>query len=187
MLMKSKSKPETQKAEITPPPPPAPPAAELPSSVIARDLRIVGDLICEGTLQIDGEVSGNVECETLYIGEGGHVTGNVHARSLRISGTVDGEIEAEEVLIARTAKMIGDVRHVTLTVEHGAHFEGRSLKCGDISAKSQRLSGPNGKAKPAAGRSAGNGSGSESEAGEAKRAELGAAPNPVQAAAGSGG
>jgi cytoskeletal protein CcmA (bactofilin family) len=44
-------------------------------SIIGRDLKIKGDLICNGDIQIDGEVEGDVQSSTLTIGEGANVRG----------------------------------------------------------------------------------------------------------------
>ena len=121
--------PETRQA----PPPPAPqhtPAHDASgvASVIGPDLKVVGNLSCKGAIQVNGEVEGDVVCDTLMVGEQGCIRGNISTKVARVSGMVSGQIEAAEVLIAKTAKMLGDVLHQSLTVEQGAYLEGHCAR-----------------------------------------------------------
>jgi cytoskeletal protein CcmA (bactofilin family) len=97
-------------------------------SIIGRDLKIKGDLICNGDIQIDGEVEGDVQSTTLTIGEGAKVRGTVSSNSVRVHGSFNGQLKGQSVTLAKTAKLVGDVTHQTLGIEAGAHFEGNSLR-----------------------------------------------------------
>ena len=94
-------------------------------SIISRDLKIKGDLICNGDIQIDGEVEGDVQSRSITIGEGADVRGTISSDSIRICGSVNGQLKGQSVVLAKTAKLIGDVVHQTLAVEPGAFFEGQ--------------------------------------------------------------
>lgn len=94
-------------------------------SIISRDLKIKGDLICNGDIQIDGEVEGDVQSRSITIGEGADVRGTVSSDSIRVCGSVNGQLKGQSVILAKTAKLIGDVTHQTLSVEPGAFFEGQ--------------------------------------------------------------
>jgi cytoskeletal protein CcmA (bactofilin family) len=97
-------------------------------SIIGRDLKIKGDLICSGDIQIDGEVEGDVQSRSLTIGEGADVRGSVSGTSVRVCGSFNGQMKGQSVTLAKTAKLVGDVSHQTLSVEAGAHFEGNSRR-----------------------------------------------------------
>ena len=97
-------------------------------SIIGRDLKIKGDLICNGDIQIDGEVEGDVQSTSLTIGEGAHVRGTVSSKNVRVHGSFNGQLKGQSVTLAKTAKIVGDVTHQTLGIEAGAHFEGKSLR-----------------------------------------------------------
>lgn len=97
-------------------------------SVIGRDLKIKGDLICNGDIQIDGEVEGDVQSNSLTIGEGASVRGTVSSNNVRVYGSFNGQLKGQSVALAKTAKLIGDVTHQTLAVEAGALFEGSSKR-----------------------------------------------------------
>ena len=98
-------------------------------SIISRDVKIKGDLICNGDIQIDGVVEGDVQSRLITIGEGADIRGTISGDSVRVCGSVSGQIKGNSVVLAKTAKVNGDVMHQTLTIEPGALFEGR---CGRI-------------------------------------------------------
>ncbi|HEY7688662.1 MAG TPA: polymer-forming cytoskeletal protein [Dongiaceae bacterium] len=97
-------------------------------SIIGRDLKIKGDLICNGDIQIDGEVEGDVQSNSLTIGEGASVRGTVSGTNVRVYGSFSGQLKGHSVALAKTAKLVGDVTHQTLSVEAGAQFEGNSKR-----------------------------------------------------------
>ena len=93
-------------------------------SLISRDVRIKGDLICSGDVQIDGDVEGDIQSRSIVIGEGAGIRGTISATDVRVCGSVNGRIQGNSVILERTAKVTGDIMHQTLTIEPGALFEG---------------------------------------------------------------
>ncbi len=93
-------------------------------SIISASLRIVGDLVSEGDVQVDGSVEGDVRARSITISEGAVVKGQVIAESACIRGSVEGQISADQVELGRTAKVIGDIIHNDLAIQSGAYFEG---------------------------------------------------------------
>lgn len=96
-------------------------------SVIASDVRIVGDIITQGEIQVDGQVDGDITCANLVIGEGARIAGEVTADHVRVHGELTGKINASLVRVAKSARVIGDVVHETLEIEAGAHVEGHCI------------------------------------------------------------
>jgi cytoskeletal protein CcmA (bactofilin family) len=94
-------------------------------SIISSDLKIKGDLICNGDIQIDGTIEGDVVSRSITVGEGADVRGSVSGEAVRICGAVNGQIKGTTVTLAKTAKVVGDVLHQTLSIEPGAFFEGQ--------------------------------------------------------------
>ena len=93
-------------------------------SIISADLRINGDLVCSGDVQVDGWVEGDIQSRNIVIGEGATVHGALQAETVRICGTVKGQVKADSVVLEKTAKVTGDVLHKTLAIEQGASLEG---------------------------------------------------------------
>lgn len=105
-------------ADNKPAPPPAPP------SIISRDLSVVGDMLSDGEIQIDGKVNGDIRTRTLIIGESAKVKGEIVAETCHVLGRVDGQIKAKVVKLAQTAHVVGDILHEDLSIETGAFLEG---------------------------------------------------------------
>ena len=134
------------------------PKSSVPS-IISADLRINGDLVCSGDVQVDGWVEGDIQSRNIVIGEGATVHGALSAENVRICGVVKGEIKADTVVLEKTAKVTGDVMHKSLTIEEGAQLEGMCKRLQAPSAAQAVLPAPsalaplaNGDTKPLADR-----------------------------------
>ena len=80
------------------------PAEAGPKSVIGNDLKIIGQglkIISQGTLQVDGEIEGDVGGVEVIIGERGKVTGTVAAERVIVRGTISGVIRGATVRCSR--------------------------------------------------------------------------------------
>ncbi len=113
-------------------------------SVIAADMNVLGNVISEGMLDIDGKIEGNVRCHTVSIRENGRVKGDVIAEVVHVYGTVEGLVKATSVMLYASAKVTGTVMHESLTIEDGAFVDGK-LKRTDkifIEDEQKRLSAP---------------------------------------------
>ncbi|MCP4935408.1 MAG: polymer-forming cytoskeletal protein [bacterium] len=96
-------------------------------SVIGSDLTILGEninIVSKESLQIDGEVHGDVSGKRVNIGVNGMVVGTISADSVEIDGGVQGTVRAQEVRLNAEAKVLGELIHQTLVVSQGAEFEG---------------------------------------------------------------
>jgi len=132
---------EEGKAKASPKPAAAP-------SLISHDLRVIGDLISDGDLQIDGIVEGDVRSRNVTVGENAVVKGCITAEKARVRGHVEGEITARNVALAKSATVQGDILHESISIEAGAYIDGRCRRFDeqqaieDRSAETRALSGP---------------------------------------------
>jgi cytoskeletal protein CcmA (bactofilin family) len=111
-------------------------AAEAGKSIISNDLKIIGQglrIISQGTLQVDGEVEGDVAGREVIIGEMGQVTGTVAAERVIVRGKIAGVIRSMTVALQSSARVEGDILHMSLTIEQGAEFDGRCRRPSDAS------------------------------------------------------
>jgi cytoskeletal protein CcmA (bactofilin family) len=109
-------------------------STEAGKSVISNDLRIIGQslrIISRGTLQVDGEVEGDVGGAEIIIGEEGKVTGTVAAERVIVRGRISGVIRALAVALQSSARVEGDIHHISLVIEQGAEFDGRCRRPAD--------------------------------------------------------
>ncbi len=102
----------------------------LPLSVIGADVKIVGNIITQGEMQIDGHVEGDISCHRLLVGEGGRIAGEVTAETVQVHGELTGKINASTVFITKSARVTGDVIQDSLEIEAGAMMEGRLIRRG---------------------------------------------------------
>jgi cytoskeletal protein CcmA (bactofilin family) len=110
------------------PPQPRSGSMDAGKSVISNDLKIIGQglkIISRGTLQVDGEVEGDVGGAEIIIGEAGKVTGIVAAERVIVRGRISGVIRAMTVALQSSARVEGDIHHMSLSIEQGAEFDGR--------------------------------------------------------------
>ncbi|SMQ69042.1 Polymer-forming protein [Altererythrobacter xiamenensis] len=94
-------------------------------SVIGSDVSIKGDISASADLHVDGAIEGDIKCASLVQGETSVVTGGIEAETARLAGKVVGSIRARELVVLRSARIEGDVQYDALTIEQGAHVEGR--------------------------------------------------------------
>jgi len=113
-------------------------------SVISNDLKIIGQglkIISQGTLQVDGEVEGDVAGAEVIIGEQGKVTGTVAAERVIVRGKISGVIRGMTVALQASARVEGDIHHMSLAIEQGAEFDGRCRRPQDASELKLDLEG----------------------------------------------
>ena len=113
-------------------------------SVIGNDLKIMGQglkIIGRGTLQVDGEIEGDVQAVEVIIGDQGKVTGMVAGQQVVVRGKVSGVVCAKNVALQSSSEVQGDVHHMSFAIEQGAMFEGRSRRAADESALNSVIEG----------------------------------------------
>jgi cytoskeletal protein CcmA (bactofilin family) len=98
------------------------------SSILGTGCKFTGDVDAKGTIRVDGEFDGKiVSTDSVVVGKGGVVKGEIHASHAAVSGTVEGNIFAKrKVELASGSRLIGDVESMSLIIEDGVFFEGKS-------------------------------------------------------------
>ena len=114
---------ETGGAAKTSSPPPQP-ARSYPPSIISGDMKIIGNIECEGDIQIDGKVEGDIRTKKVTVGEKATVDGAISGDHVIVSGTVNGQISGNRIELTASAKVIGDIHHDSLAIEAGAFLQG---------------------------------------------------------------
>jgi len=96
-------------------------------NLINEGTRIVGDLVAQGDVRIDGHLKGDVNTRArLAIGASGQVEGQLHGSMVDIAGEVKGDVVVSGVLTLRkTARVRGDLTVSKLVIEEGAMFSGQ--------------------------------------------------------------
>jgi cytoskeletal protein CcmA (bactofilin family) len=93
-------------------------------SVLASDLKVTGDIVSKGSVEVMGEVDGSITANTLTITHEGAVKGTVAAGTIDLRGKLNGKIESATLTLRSAAQVTADVNYSTLTIESGAQIEG---------------------------------------------------------------
>jgi cytoskeletal protein CcmA (bactofilin family) len=98
------------------------------TGVIEQGCEFEGKLCFQGTVRISGTFRGEIFTpDTLIVGEGARVQGQIDAGTVIISGEVAGSIRAKHrVEIHQPAIFKGDIATPSLRVDEGVIFEGSS-------------------------------------------------------------
>ncbi len=101
-------------------------------TILAKDLRVEGDILSSGLLEIEGFVRGNVKGNSVIIREGGNMEGELMAESLSVKGKFNGKIRAKNISISGKAQINGIVEYCSLCVEDGACIDGQFKQVSSI-------------------------------------------------------
>ncbi|WP_194776018.1 bactofilin family protein [Pararhodonellum marinum] len=103
------------------------------SNLIAKETKIVGDIITQGNIRIEGVLEGTLDSKNkIVIGESAKVIGSISATEAEIAGHVKGVINCSDILfLKKTAQIEGDIFTKKLVVENGAVFIGQCNMTGN--------------------------------------------------------
>jgi cytoskeletal protein CcmA (bactofilin family) len=94
-------------------------------SVLGADVAIKGNLSAKAELHIDGRIDGDIACAALVQGESSEINGAIVAETARLAGRVRGSITVGQLVILKSARIEGDVFYDAVTIEQGAHVDGK--------------------------------------------------------------
>ena len=93
-------------------------------SVLASDLKITGDIISKGSIEVMGEVDGSINADSLVISHEGAIKGSIGANSVDLRGKLTGKIDSASLTLRSAAQVTADITYSTLSIESGAQVEG---------------------------------------------------------------
>ncbi len=120
-------------------------------SLLDSQLSVAGDIDTDGSLRIDGTLEGTIRrADTVVLGVGARMTGDIHAREVIIGGTITGNVFAvDRVELQPTAIITGNVSTQVVLVQEGGVVNGRiemrPPETMSASAPSEALSIPSGR------------------------------------------
>lgn len=104
------------------------PGSNTGRSVLGADLRITGEITTTGSVEILGEIDGNITAHGLIIGQEGQVKGSIRASSVEVKGQLEGTVACESFTLRSSAKVKADVTTGGIVIESGAVMDGRFLR-----------------------------------------------------------
>jgi cytoskeletal protein CcmA (bactofilin family) len=99
------------------------------TTVISSSSKLEGRFETEGTLIIEGSMTGTIKCGSLEIVGDGNVDANVEAETALVAGNFEGEMTCKgKLTFFRNGKVKGDISYGTLSIESGGLLDGTVSK-----------------------------------------------------------
>jgi len=111
---------------------PAESGAGLVNALIGQGASFEGRLVFEGTVHIHGLFKGEIRSkDTLVVGEGGRVEGEIHVGTLVVMGEIQGVAKAAELIeLKAPASVGGSLEAPSLVVERGVRLDATTRMTG---------------------------------------------------------
>ena len=95
---------------------------------IGRGTIIDGNIKTESSIRVDGAIKGKLICKnTVTVGDGGRIEGDVQAVNAIIGGKIKGKIIVSEKLVLESkSSLVGELKAKKLIIDEGSVFEGTS-------------------------------------------------------------
>jgi cytoskeletal protein CcmA (bactofilin family) len=102
-------------------------AASEINTLLGKGSEFEGKLTFEGTVRVDGKLSGEVfSDDVLVVGEGAEVHAEIDIGEIIVQGTVIGNIRAKRAVeLHAPGKVRGDITTPSLQIDKGVIFEGK--------------------------------------------------------------
>jgi cytoskeletal protein CcmA (bactofilin family) len=99
---------------------------QIPFSIIASDMTVIGDLETDGVVRIEGRIRGTVRVGSqVLVAQGAVIEGDLHTQEAVIAGQVSGAIHASErVELQATAMVSGDILTPRISIVEGGRVTG---------------------------------------------------------------
>jgi cytoskeletal protein CcmA (bactofilin family) len=96
------------------------------NTLLGRGSEFEGKLTFEGTVRIDGKLSGEIfSDDVLVIGEGAEISAEIEVGVIIVEGNVTGNIRAKRAVeLHSPARMKGNIETPSLYIDKGVMFEG---------------------------------------------------------------
>ena len=105
------------------------PMKSVETTLISASVSLEGSIEAEGTLIVEGSLSGTIKCASLEILENGRVEATVEGENVTVAGEFEGEMTCSRKLsILRTGKVLGQISYGALSIESGGFLDGTLSK-----------------------------------------------------------
>ena len=111
-------------------------------SIISKDLELTGNIKSKGSIEIEGNVKGDIESDTVSIREDGRVNGNIRAKIINVKGIFNGIAICEKINISDTAKIVGEINYTSLSADYGASMNCQLKRIDKNILKNENISKP---------------------------------------------
>ena len=96
-------------------------------TVVGSSVKLEGDLVGQGNINVYGEVSGKIQTKgNIAVEKTAAVKADIEGVNITVSGSVEGNVKAGEKLeVSESGNIEGDITAKTLSIAPGANFSGQ--------------------------------------------------------------
>ena len=92
---------------------------------VGTGTEVEGNIHTSEVVRVDGKIKGEVNAESVVVGQNGIIMGDITANKVTVAGKIKGNIAAATLLeLLPTGHILGDIRTNKLVISDGAKFEG---------------------------------------------------------------
>jgi type II secretory pathway predicted ATPase ExeA/cytoskeletal protein CcmA (bactofilin family) len=103
------------------------------TSKIDESMRVLGDIVTDGDLLLEGELQGSFVGRNLIVGASGSIVGQVTGKTIDCAGRLEGNVQTESLKLRSGGCQVGTVVTRALEVEPGAEID-CALQSGALAA-----------------------------------------------------
>jgi cytoskeletal protein CcmA (bactofilin family) len=92
--------------------------------VISHSFVLEGTIHKGGSLLVEGQFRGNIQCEQVQIALKGVVDGHINCKQLVVRGTFLGSARCQELIVNSSGYVDAHIEYEVMTIGSGAHMGG---------------------------------------------------------------
>lgn len=94
-------------------------------TLVGVNCKIKGDVVCDHSIKIEGQIFGNVLAKsTVIVGKDAVVKGDVNSDILVVYGRIDGNVQSDSLDLKATSILQGDIATRVFQCEAGSVYKG---------------------------------------------------------------
>jgi len=96
----------------------------LKPSIISEGFEFNGDMKSNGSLTVDGSITGQVTVDNLIIGVTGSASGTIIAKTITVKGKLAGNVSCSDIIVGGRSMVDGNLTYSSITIQRGGVVKG---------------------------------------------------------------
>jgi len=96
----------------------------LKPSMISEGVEFNGDIKSNGSLTVDGSITGQITVDNLIVGMSGSVSGTVIAKTINVKGKLAGNVSCADIIVGGRSIVDGNLTYSSITIQRGGIVKG---------------------------------------------------------------
>lgn len=99
-------------------------ARSLKPSMISEGVEFNGDIKSNGSLTVDGSITGQITVDNMIVGMTGSVSGTIIAKSINVKGQLAGNVSCSDIIVGSRSVVDGNLTYSSITIQRGGVIKG---------------------------------------------------------------